>query len=64
MIEPFTPQPYIISEPTANLRFIERDGKRILQQRWALKHCDIQHRVTGLTGEWRDVPLETETDGE
>jgi hypothetical protein len=38
--------------PTASLRFVERDGKRILQQAWQ----------TGYEFEWRDVPLETEAE--
>lgn len=39
-----------IWSPYSNLRFIERDGKKILQQIWA---SQTRH-------EWRDVPLEVE----
>lgn len=43
------------------LRFIVREGKRILQQGWV---CVIEDEYTGrrLKGweEWRDVPLESE----
>lgn len=60
MSETVTPQPYTIGAPSPQLRFVERDGKRILQQWWALKHYDAESRPTGLTGEWRDVPLEVE----
>lgn len=48
--------------PTAFLRFIERDGKRILQQRWAITTYDNDARPTGQHGEWRDVPLRPEDD--
>ena len=48
-------------EPTYHLRFIERGGKKILQQMWSVKTFD-PHTVAciGLHGEWRDVPAETE----
>lgn len=39
---------------TPSLRFIERDGRRILQQAW-LWHSQLSHGY-----EWRDVPLVTE----
>lgn len=46
---------------TNRLRFIVREGKRILQQGWV---CVIEDEYTGrrLKGweEWRDVPLESE----
>lgn len=40
--------------PTAYLKFIERDGKRILQQRWQVPEYPWMM-------EWRDVPLEKPT---
>lgn len=42
---------------TVNLRFVERDGRRILQQCFTWVSSD---RLAGGT-EWRDVPLEQET---
>lgn len=41
-----------LHEPTTNLRFVERDGSRVLQQLWSSRG--------GLDVEWRDVPLEVE----
>ncbi len=45
-----------IAEPTAGLRFVTRDGKRILQQLWQvwLVHG---HAKVSCSDEWRDVPL-------
>lgn len=40
--------------PMVGLRFIEREGKRILQQAWQWQSSD---RKTGGY-EWRDIPLE------
>lgn len=37
---------------TNDLRFIERDGKRILQQKWASVYYPASNN------EWRDVPME------
>lgn len=46
-----------IMTPTANLRFISRDGFRILQQCWV----NVNLGLPGSTiGEWLDVPLEKE----
>jgi hypothetical protein len=53
---------YIIEEPAARVRWVERDGRRVLQQRWAVREYDDQHNCIGLTGKWQDVPVETETD--
>jgi hypothetical protein len=52
------------TEPTHWLRFVEREGKRILQQRWAVTTYDSDWVPTGIHGEWRDVPLRTENDPE
>lgn len=41
-------------EPSAVLRFVERDGKRILQQKWFVS------TLTSHESEWRDIPLESE----
>lgn len=40
--------------PDMHLRFVERDGKRILQQNWV---CSLGDE---LWMEWRDIPLVTE----
>jgi hypothetical protein len=53
---------YIIEEPAGRVRWVERDGKRVLQQRWSVKEYDAQHNCVGLTGRWQDVPVEIETD--
>jgi hypothetical protein len=53
--------------PTAHLRFVERAGKRILQQQWEVTFrpglIDYSgHQVFPLTKlEWYDVPYVTET---
>jgi hypothetical protein len=41
-----------VVKPTVNLRFVMREGKRILQQQWLW--------LWGGETEWRDVPLEEE----
>ncbi len=42
--------------PTSYLRFIERHGKRLLQQKWELRDDNGV-----LDTEWRDIPLMPET---
>lgn len=43
-----------ITEAGNQLRFVERDGRKILQQMWVTrKRWTVDH-------EWRDVPLVTE----
>lgn len=50
-------------EPTPTLRFIERDGKMVLQQQIAIKKFTTAHAYqVGQINEWRDVP--TVTNGE
>lgn len=45
-----------LTEPTMHLRFIERGGKRILQQQWESKRWE--HGVpTTWAAEWRDIPF-------
>jgi hypothetical protein len=52
-------------QPAIPLRFIERDGRRILQQAWVVLHAgydsndSLQWRPTGKH-EWRDVPMADE----
>ena len=43
--------------PGINLRFIERDGKRILQQVWIKNYGLRPPPRAGIEHEWRDVPL-------
>ncbi len=43
-----------IEFPTVHIRFVLRDAKRILQQEWRIE------AASGVTHEWRDVPLEVE----
>jgi hypothetical protein len=58
--------------PSNKLRFIERDGKRVLQQEWLLpivipEDFDMELVMKGLPTEWRDVPFvanETSLDDE
>jgi hypothetical protein len=45
------------TEPTCLLRFVLRDGKRILQQRWRSTRYDSDGNCY-MGSEWRDVPLE------
>lgn len=49
---------YSSSEPTSHLRFVERDGRHILQQMFEVKTYDCETLDCMLTGEWRDVPVE------
>ena len=54
-----------IDTPTSRLRFVERDSKRILQQRWAVRtYLETTGAILGEYGEWRDVPLRPEDDPE
>lgn len=54
---------YHTETPTPNLRFVEREGKRILQQRWAItSYLQTTSTTLGQRGEWRDVPLRPEDD--
>jgi len=45
--------------PSQPLRFVERDGKRILQQFWSKGYWLSGEFRSGGDGEWRDVPLTT-----
>jgi hypothetical protein len=53
---------YIVEEPVGRVRWVERDGYRVLQQRWAVKEYDAKHNCIGVTGEWKDVPVEADED--
>lgn len=46
---------------TPRLRFVTRDGKRILQQAWTYSDYSADGaRLIGGGLKWKDVPLETE----
>jgi hypothetical protein len=52
-------------KPTNKLRFVERDGKKILQQWWdATPTVNLgwtgEMPIGETVGEWRDIPLEKE----
>lgn len=52
-------------DPQIRLRFVLRDGKRILQQLWAVTYYkyDRERQLPvpdRVTSDWRDVPLEVE----
>ena len=56
-------------EPTMDLRFVRRDGRSILQQRWEERWQGRQGELIKELGEpilseWRDVPLFTGNTGE
>ena len=48
----------------AGLRFVERDGQRILQQRFNCYETDHDNESSRQWKEWRDVPLVVESSDE
>lgn len=46
----------VVLAPTAGLRFIERGGQRVLQQKWS--GTATEGTLTQFRWVWRDVPLE------
>lgn len=46
--------------PSTVLRFVKRDGRRILQCWWAKSYRLSGEWGTSAEGEWRDVPLQDE----
>lgn len=46
---------WFLATPAAGLRFVKRDGQRILQQQWK-----IEHSKNGVSFEWKDIPMEDE----
>jgi hypothetical protein len=46
--------------PTAGLRFIERDGVRVLQQKWqaTAKEMIDGREIVSITERWKDIPFE------
>lgn len=46
--------------PTAKLRFVEKDGKKILQQWWSNAPLVKMGPAHMIKGEWRDVSVEKE----
>lgn len=58
MSEAVTIEPWVEDHPTMALRFVQREGRFILQQCWI-----VTERADGRVhshSEWRDVPLEVE----
>lgn len=52
------PDHWTTSQVTSALRFVLRDERRILQQRWKLTEGkDGQFGGVNVRYEWRDVPL-------
>lgn len=47
-------------KPVGQVRWLVRDGERLLQQYFAVTSYSAGGTVLGLHGEWRDVPIETE----
>lgn len=49
------------SKVTKHLRYVKRNGERVLQQMWDVKTFDADTcACIGCTGEWCDVPTEIE----
>ena len=49
------------SKVTKHLRYVRRGNDLVLQQMWDVKTFDSDTcTCIGCTGEWRDVPIETE----
>lgn len=46
--------------PLALLRFVEREGKKVLQQQVRVEERGIYNGVRVALTEWRDVPFEIE----
>jgi hypothetical protein len=66
-IIPVTPSfpPISFSAPQMEVRFVLRDGKRILQQLWVNTKYEYEGKLLmpvprHVSTEWRDVPLVTE----
>ena len=51
-------------QPLIPIRFVERDGKRILQQAWGKYFDTGEEWRQSYEYQWRDVPLMSETDDE
>jgi hypothetical protein len=50
---------YTMESHAPGVRWVVRNGERVLQQYWAIKTYENESCV-GLHGEWRDVPTEAE----
>ena len=46
----------IEAQPTMELRFIVRDGQRVLQQKYAITRKEPGSAYVQVGAEWRDVP--------
>lgn len=57
-----TSSDWTTTEPVAGLRFVLREGKRILQQRYRVVRYSGLVSAAVQTLEWMDVPLVDEED--
>jgi hypothetical protein len=48
------------ARPSNAIRWVERDGQKVLQQAWVAQHQDVHGYVTFTQEQWRDVPTERE----
>lgn len=48
----------VLLMPTSELRFIERDGKHILQQKWSAARRERFFNREEKRWRWRDVPFD------
>jgi hypothetical protein len=56
----FEPAAFTSEKPMGQVRWLDRDGNRILQQYWSITSHSAAGNPVGLHGEWRDVPIETD----
>lgn len=47
-------------EPSNRVRWVMRNGEKVLQQCWLARHEDRHGYVTYQEEQWRDVPIEPE----
>lgn len=51
-------QTYELGEASAEIRWVDRNGERTLQQRWIIKTYNADNRAIAMRTEWHDVPVE------
>ena len=52
---------FVMEKPTASLRFVDRDGRRMLQQAWEIVTQDAPYKSQRTVRvEWLDIPLVNE----
>ena len=61
MSDTLLPSQWTTEQPVGRVRWLRRDGTHVLQQYWSItthqRVIDVVN-VTGVHGEWRDVPIE------